>query len=217
MARAIVLVKRTTKIGDEIEVDSCLEENHVLENTVTDHPVEEGYNITDHVRPNPDRVTLRCFVSNTPLSTDQTKTAVREGSVDFETTAPETIVGRGDDTYKKLAKLRAEGTLIEVVTTLRTYGLLATEGMAIESISIPRTRQNFDGLEFALSLKQVRIVQNRSSRQTKAKDKRRRPKKKEGTKPTQPPAKKGSLLSKIDDSSGNAISNSINGMFSGGN
>ncbi len=214
MARAIALVKRQTKI-DVIEIDACLDETHTLENTVTDHPVEEGYNITDHVRPNPDRVTLRCFVSNTPLSAQQVKTAVRENSVDFETTAPETIVGRGDDTYKKLARLRAEGDLIEVVTTLRTYGVSSTEGMAIESISIPRTRQNYDGLEFTINLKQVRIVQNRSSRQTKAKDKRKRPKKKEGTKPTQPPAKKGSVLSQIDDSSDKKISNYINGLTGG--
>lgn len=34
---------------------------------VTEHAVEEGVNVTDHVRPTPDHVTLEVFVSNTPV------------------------------------------------------------------------------------------------------------------------------------------------------
>lgn len=34
--------------------------------TVTDHPVEEGANVVDHVRDNPERLTLEGLVTNTP-------------------------------------------------------------------------------------------------------------------------------------------------------
>lgn len=194
--RAVILVRKKTKI-DTIDIDSCLDESHELTNTVTDHPVEEGFNATDHSRPNPDRVTLRCFVSNTPLSAEQVKSSVRSGNVTFETTAPRVVEGRGNQAYTQLKKLRDEGTLIEVVTTLRTYGVSKSEGMMIESISIPRTRFNYDGLEFSITLKQVRIVRNKQTRDVKQKDKRTRPKKKEGSKPTEQPKQKVTAAKRI--------------------
>lgn len=184
MARGVFLVKRACQI-DTINIDSCKDESHTLSNTVTDHPVEEGFNPSDHSRPDPDVVNLSCFVSNTPLSTGQVKNSVREGEVDFQTTLPEVIGNRGDDTYKKLKKLRDEGTLIQVVTTLRTYGVSATEGMSIQSITIPRTRQNYDGLEFQITLKQVRIVRNRQTQDTAPKEKNTQVKKKKGSQTTE--------------------------------
>lgn len=35
--------------------------------TTTDHPVEDGANVSDHVRDMPDEVTLEVFVSNSPI------------------------------------------------------------------------------------------------------------------------------------------------------
>jgi Dit-like phage tail protein len=178
--RAIVL-PRLCKI-DAITIDVCRDETHTLTNQVTDHPVEEGFNISDHSRPEPDTVTLSCFVSNTPLSLQQQTRAVQEGSVSFNTTSQQAVAigavnGRADDTFKKLKKLRDEGTLIAVVTTLRTYGLTSTQGMAIQSLSISRTSKNYDGLEFVVTLRQIRIVKNKQTTDRQSKD-RRVPKKK---------------------------------------
>lgn len=181
MSRAVVLAKPLKiQIGNIIDIDACIEETHELSNTVTDHPVEQGFNISDHSRPDPDVVTLRCFVSNTPLSTEQTKTSVKEGAVSFDTTAPEVIGNRGKDTFDKLKKLRDDGTLIAVVTTLKTYAVSSTEGMIVQKISIPRTTKNYDGLEFSMTLKQIRIVLNKQT-SAPAKDKRVSPKKNKGT------------------------------------
>ncbi len=47
--------------------DLCLEEQHLLKNTVTEHPVEMGADITDHIRQENPRVTLQVFVSNDPI------------------------------------------------------------------------------------------------------------------------------------------------------
>lgn len=198
MARAIILRKAVkVEVGDLIDIDSCLDETHTMTNTVTDNPVEEGFNVTDHSRPDPDVVTLRCFVSNTPFSTDQVKTAQRSGDVDFETTAPETIEGRGKNAFDKLKKMRDDGAIISVVTTLRNYTVSSTEGMMIQNLTIPRTRQNYDGLEFSVTLKQIRIVRNRSTTDVRAKDKRARQKKKDGNKPTEPPQKKVTKLKRL--------------------
>lgn len=195
-SRAIVLEKRKVQIGSVVEIDACLEETHTLSNAITDHPLEEGFNATDHSRPEPDRVTLRCFVSNTPLSDGQVKDSVRQGVVSFETTAPTVIVGRGDEAFKALKKMRDEGTLISVVTTLKTYGVSKTEGMMIESINIPRTSKNYDGIEFTVSLKQVRIVKNASTTQVVPREKQTQKKKKKGEQTTKPPETEESSLYK---------------------
>lgn len=193
MSRAVIIKRRATKV-DTIDIDSCLDETHTLTNTVTDHPVEKGSNITDHSRPDPDTVTLRCFVSNTPLSESQQKTAsnatpaipgfsgiIAQGRVQ-RTSNIGAIDGRGEDAYKKLLKLRNDGSLITVVTTLRTYTKSSTQGMMITSITIPRTTKNYDGIEFSITLKQVRIVTNRSTQQQRPEDKRAGEKEKKGSK-----------------------------------
>jgi hypothetical protein len=199
--RAVVLKKAPLCEIDTIQIDACREEQHDLSNTVTDHPVEEGFNVTDHSRPDPDVVTLSCFVSNTPLSTDQKTRSVQEGTTKFQTTSTSAVEigdtrGRGAEVFAQLKKLRDNGTLVKVVTTLRTYGVSSTEGMMITRLSIPRNSRNFDGLEFSISFKQVRIVRNRSTRQSQPKDKRTSPKQKKGNQTTKTSETPDSLLLK---------------------
>jgi hypothetical protein len=49
-----------------IEVDAVTREAHQMPNDVTDHPVETGSNISDHIRPQPNTLTLDCVISNAP-------------------------------------------------------------------------------------------------------------------------------------------------------
>lgn len=49
--------------------DVVTEEGHHLKSEITEFPVEEGADITDHIRPDNDRITLSTFVSNTPIIT----------------------------------------------------------------------------------------------------------------------------------------------------
>jgi hypothetical protein len=51
-----------------VEFDATLAETHQTSVDVTKHPVERGVSITDHVRPNEDRVMLECIVTNTPIN-----------------------------------------------------------------------------------------------------------------------------------------------------
>lgn len=177
--RAIALPKtKTNRIGSQsetISIDSCLDETHTLSNQVTDHPLEEGINTTDHCRPEPDIVQLRCFISNVPLGNTLIR-AINEGTA----TEEGQTVSRADTAFKQLKKLRDTGAILTVVTTLKTYGATRTDGMMIQSLSIPRTRQNYDGLEFTIGLKQVRIVTNKTTPLLLATDKRTQPKKKKG-------------------------------------
>lgn len=51
-----------------IEFDATTAENVVLTAQVSEHPVEEGINISDHVRQNPTRLSMECVITNTPIN-----------------------------------------------------------------------------------------------------------------------------------------------------
>ena len=57
------------RIG-ELHFDAILEEDHDIDTDVTEHAVEEGSNIVDHVRPQCDRFNMVAFVTQTPVSSD---------------------------------------------------------------------------------------------------------------------------------------------------
>jgi hypothetical protein len=50
-----------------LTLDATTSETHEISAVVTDHPVEKGVNISDHVRPEPDVIKLEGVVSNTPI------------------------------------------------------------------------------------------------------------------------------------------------------
>src|SRR4051812_17684204 len=86
---SITVVARPGKIQTDqvsIAMHAVPEEGHELSNTITDHPVEEGFNASDHSRPNPDLVNWKATISNTPLSAAQTTQAVKSGQFQFQTT-----------------------------------------------------------------------------------------------------------------------------------
>jgi hypothetical protein len=209
---AAVIARKLNQI-DTVQIDACKEETHDLSNTVTDHPVERGFNVTDHSRPDPDKVTLRCFVSNTPLSVEQKTRAVQEGSVKFRTTALQITEtqGRGKAAFDKLKQLRDEGVLEKIITTLKNSETSPTEGMMITNLSISRTKENYDGLEFSISLKQVRIVQTRqASDSAPARDTRKGEKKKNGQQNTKPADRGDSGLWRTGDAGADYLSQSSN-------
>lgn len=50
-----------------ITFDVVESETHEKSNTITDHPVEQGEDISDHVKGDPDRLTLDAFVTGHPI------------------------------------------------------------------------------------------------------------------------------------------------------
>lgn len=148
-----------------ITFDAVVDENHSFTNQITDHPVEEGFNASDHNRPDPDKVSFHIFLSNTPLSISQTTQAVRSGSFTFETTQAQAagqigaVDGYARSQWDKLKKIRDDGTLVQVVSTLGNY-----DSMAIESITVPRNAKTYDGLECTVGFKKIRVVSSALTR-----------------------------------------------------
>lgn len=65
MSAIIFTLFGTTNV---VEFDATLSEKHDSGARATEHPVEEGANTTDHVRPELDVVSLEGIITNTPLN-----------------------------------------------------------------------------------------------------------------------------------------------------
>lgn len=52
-----------------LTVDASVQETHTIANEVSEHPVEKGVNIVDHVRALPIQVSIQGVISNTPIRT----------------------------------------------------------------------------------------------------------------------------------------------------
>lgn len=124
---------------DSLAFDATLTEQHTSDAEITEHPVETGANISDHVRSKPDRLQMDAILSNSPLT----------GNAE---------AGRAENLYEQLRLLKESATLLTVLTSLRTY-----ESMAIESLGVPRTAKEAGAVHVNVTLKQIRLVTNKSS------------------------------------------------------
>lgn len=146
-----------------ITFDAASEQAHEAEAEVTEDPVEDGAPISDHVRPVPRKVQLTVHVSNTPIEQPPDQMNGVTGSVqafqiDKDVTANVMRWSGAFDRVKtihgELDRLRESGTVVQLVTSLKTY-----ENMILRSISARRTAAVGNALEATLSLVQIRIVQ----------------------------------------------------------
>jgi hypothetical protein len=209
---AVTVISRPGKIATDnvtITMHATVNETHTLSNAITDHPVESGFNISDHSRPEPEVVAMECRISNTPLTTGQRAQAVKAGEFTVQSTGGDAVgaIGATDgyayQQWRKLRDLRDAGTLVTVSTTMGDY-----QSMAIQSITLPRNNKNYDGVAFSITFKKVRVVQNKLTRSVVAKDQRVQKKKsagsktpKDGSDDVDPLRKEGQFLKKA----GNAV------------
>ena len=147
-----------------IEWDASENESHSYGSTVTEHPVERGTDVTDHVIHKPARLTLRLLQTNHPI--------YKNPNYDIGT-------DRVGQTFEALDQLRRYATPFEVVTSLKRY-----DDMLIESVDIERNAKTGQALSVTVQLKQVRFVANATVPDPR--DQRARNGKKEGLKPTTP-------------------------------
>lgn len=169
---------------DVLELDASVSEEHGFEADVTEHPVEKGANITDHVRQKPRTVRITGIVSNTPLPSF---------------TAPLANLGAGDRAvaaWQNLQEIHLSGKLVTVVTSLEEYA-----DMALVSVSVPRDAQRGNVLEFTAVLRQVTTVESESVSAPDAPRPRRKSKGKQATKPA--PEARQSALSRLAGAVGN--------------
>lgn len=150
-----------------IKFDAVTQETHTLKNQITDHPVEKGANVTDHVRADLDTITLEVFVSNQPITPDN-RFSLDAGTVggvgasfigvdrSVNVLQFDEMIDWVSETYSKLRQLRDDATQVHVVTRLWDY-----TDMIVQEVSIPRTAQEGDGAKMSITFKQLRLVESK--------------------------------------------------------
>jgi uncharacterized protein YaaR (DUF327 family) len=207
-----------------IAADAVVQEVHTGQNTITDHPVEEGFNPSDHSRPEPDRLQVEMYVSDTPLSIEQTQRAqkfMQQAGIGTILSPGGNnqiadVVGYSRAVRDRLHQYRVAGTLVTVTTAIKTY-----VSMAIESIAETRTAQDAEAFHATVTFKFIRVVQNKLTRRVVSKDTRVGSKVKTGNKTVQKDAVPQSQLDKgYENAQGktgvNAVGAFISGVFGGG-
>jgi hypothetical protein len=131
---------------DGYPLDLVETEQHERSADVTEHPVEEGADVSDNVRVKPRELTLtNAVVSDTPIGAiadDPTRQGV-EGPI-------------SQDAYFRLNKVFEARQPVTVVTDLQQY-----KSMILDKLTITQEAKSSHGLVFVAHFKEVIIVSNR--------------------------------------------------------
>jgi len=136
-----------TKFGNalgNIELDANLEETHEWSALVTESPVEDGSPVSDHVIEQPDKLSIRGFISETPITASPSILGII-GTSDASSRTQKIF-----DLLRDLIKSRLTMT---VYTKHRTY-----PDMVLTSVRTPRTPADGESIEFTAEFTSVRFV-----------------------------------------------------------
>ncbi len=123
------------------QFDATISEVFASTSDVTDHPVEEGADVSDHVRRRPREFDVHGWVSNDPI--------VILASSQFGP-APRT---RAEDAYDELLRIQAQAELVTVATSLKDLA-----NMFLASISATRDKDSGRILDATLRLREIIIA-----------------------------------------------------------
>lgn len=137
-----------------LALDCAISETHEAENQVTEHPVEQGSDVTDNSRPKPRTLKLDGFISGVPLGNPADPGDPFFGA--GQTYAPGQG-GRAKAAFDLLNSLRDNSTIFDVVTELHEY-----PNMTIRHLTFPREAVTGDSLRFTADLTAVVIVNSQT-------------------------------------------------------
>ena len=148
-----------------LEIDVATTETYEQTAEVTEHPVETGSAITDHVKPANGTITLEGFISNSPVAVPRTQTrglvratanvdlAVAGQAVRVALTRWSGVLDRVRECDALFGELIKSGRPVTLATSLRV-----TENLVLTRYSVSRTVEDGLGLPVTLDLKQLRVV-----------------------------------------------------------
>lgn len=179
--------------GGTAQFDIVVSENLVYSSTITEFPVESGANISDHVRPNLDTLTLDVMVSNTPLHGDNLLTGGTRGDItgiELEIPQPKrSLLGltnlinaglsllAGPKAPPKAqvlafdADFSATGETLDQLRQLQREARLVDvisrdwflENMVIVNVTAPRNAADGSCARFNIEFRQIRIVETKQT------------------------------------------------------
>lgn len=148
-----------------VHIDAVIEETHVFENLVTEHPVEDGSPRSDHIVNLPVKIEMEGRITDTPSTSSSSfvtgaaglvagglglsPVAVALGTSLLNSRLP----GRGKSAYQELVALYQSRNTFSVLTGLNEY-----VNMTFISLSFPRTKDDGRSVRFKASLQEIIVV-----------------------------------------------------------
>lgn len=130
-------------------IDAAISEEHTNEADVSEFPVEDGSNFTDHVRIKPRRYRMNGIVTDTPLGLGFRK--VEDDGADLiDTSTPPSAQAR-----QALEDIFAARLPVVVVTSLATY-----KNMVMQSLTFAQDGATGDALPFTAAFQQINVEAN---------------------------------------------------------
>jgi hypothetical protein len=127
----------------ELPADLVSGESHVFENAVTEHPVESGTDVTDHIRPLPLKLTITGVFSDTPISVVDAISRLSDGE-------PHTIRA-----LQFFEELRDKRYLCNISNRFKSYN-----NMAVTSVVFNRGSNSGKSVQMQVNFKEVRTVES---------------------------------------------------------
>jgi len=143
----ILFGSKRTEIGNII-IDASVEETHSAKAVATRNPVEDGVDVTDHVRLLPFELKIKGVISDTPSVFG----LIRNPNLNVRDFVS-TIIGkskRSIDAFNKLVDLRNKRETFSVITNLKVY-----KNMILEEITVDRSAATANAIHFTASLTQI--------------------------------------------------------------
>lgn len=112
-------------------IDATITEKHKSSAQVTQHPVEQGADISDHVRSKPSELEITGLITDYPIG--QT---------------PQ--VGRAASIYRLMENAQANGSQFDITTSTKFY-----QGMVIESLTSDKDKDLAGAIRFVMSCIQI--------------------------------------------------------------
>jgi hypothetical protein len=153
----------------ELLVDAFLSETHHLSAKASEHPVESGTNIVDHIQIQPLTLDIKGIISNTPMGLIGL-TAFKSAQNYFNNQSNDLAAAA----FKKLEDIFAKQEPITIATSLKDY-----PNMVLESLIIEREGQTSASLHFSCTARQIRMVNQKLVEIPKPKNSRSKTKKKQ--------------------------------------
>lgn len=149
LAKRIRTQVKSDDDGRLVTFDASINATHAGSNEVTDYPIEDGANNSDHSRAKPRTLSLTAIISNTPATL---------GSVADIGVSPTERATRGKRGWEILEKWRQRGMFVRIKTEWFVYS-----NMMIMDVSTVRKPENSDGVEFDISFKQIFVATSQTA------------------------------------------------------
>ncbi len=170
----------------QVELDASINETHITTAQITDHQVEKGPNIADHIRPMPKKLTINGIITNHPIVVASTQ---MRGTVGLPNGRVTTKVRAKQGAFPVGLPIPPMGSVVEKVfdysaltfsadfdrvwdcyyelTNAQQNGALFTvdtslrsySNMAIENITIPRSADTGNSLMLSIDMKEILLAE----------------------------------------------------------